>query len=152
MHHTCKLIIPANYINLIAVPEAQGSLILLSKESDSLYFKWTEPIVPNGTIIEYMIVYEYYERVCRGYGNKISATKTITTYSKQDISDAASNTSFVLDKLYPFWNYTITIKARTSKGYEPASHHGTYITRETGKSMSFSASIDNIFFLKFPKF
>ena len=119
---------------LIAVPEAPGSPALLSNESDSLYIKWAEPIVPNGIITDYMIIYEYYERICRGHGNKIRANETIT-YSKQDNVHAVRNTSYVLENLYPFWNYTISIKARTSKGYGPASVNRTYITSESGLSI-----------------
>ena len=92
---------------------------------------------PNGVITEYMIIYEFNDRLCRGHGNKIRENKTIT-----DIVIVSMNTSYVLDKLHPFWNYTILIKASNSKGYGPVSSNGTFITSEAGLS---------IYFCYFPK-
>lgn len=66
---------------------------------------------PNGNIIGYVINYKFFERDCRSSGNiRTNQTNVTTEFA-------------TLENLYPNWNYTISVAAKTAIGLGPSSEN-----------------------------
>ena len=84
----------------------------------SLLVGWKRPLNPNGEVIQFKISYQFNIQKCRGEGE--SRTKH-TILNVTDTWTENNNISYTIEPVYPAWNYTVWIQARTSKGFGKAS-------------------------------
>ena len=69
----------------------------------------------------------YNKKACRGFGKSIHNDDTEVDHKPNEIQ------FYPIEGLYSYWNYTVSIQARTSKGYGNWSASITTTTKESGR-------------------
>lgn len=104
-----------------------------AKTHNTILLEWGEPTEGNGIIIGYRISYSYPIRVCiNGLRSSETTNHTVTTNT--------NSTSVTLDennKIYPYWNYVITVAANNSVGLGEESDRIVVTTAEDSKDLSY---------------
>ena len=105
------------------VPSPPLSATVADKTSTTLLVTWLPPATPNGVLTSYEVYYKGVSSV-----NPVPAS----FYQPLSVTVSAPNTSLVLSGLFPYSNYTITVRAFTSAGPGEVSEEIEDRTEEDG--------------------
>ncbi|XP_069130065.1 ephrin type-A receptor 7-like [Argopecten irradians] len=92
-------------------PHQIENVIKNSTTSTSITISFNEPEPSTGPIVRYAVRYVYQERICNG---GLSTGDVTTQYT--NCTPSSGRTVCSLDTLYPYWNYSISVRGYTIIG------------------------------------
>ena len=127
VHTTCVTLVQVRICSCIffyTAPSAPLNVTVLNKTSTSLLITWLPPTAPNGVVTSYEVYY-------RGVFSESLVPASF--YQPLSITVYAPSTSLLLEGVFPYSNYTISVRAFTNAGPGEYSERIEDRTEEDGE-------------------